>query len=269
MKKLATIGYKEVEFFGPYPFSVPEAHTRWEAVAATLGLTQSGYYGLTPQDVRAILDENGLTTPSMHIDLQTLQTRLDDVAEAAHALGQRYAGIPAIPAEARTSLDAYKRMADVFNEIGARMAEAGLTFLYHNHGYGLVEMEGAIPLQVLLERTDPKLVVLEMDIYWTVAGRADPIAYLEAYPDRYRLMHIKDMTERVQFAGDGGDPAQWIDLFPYMTDAGSGVLDLDAILAKARQVGVQHFYLERDLAADADKTLTDSYRYLASLAFTQ
>lgn len=267
MKKLADIGYKEVEFFGPYPFSVPEAHESWKPVAETIGLSQSGYFGHTPQQARAILDENGLSSPSMHIDLRTLQTHLDEVAEAAQAMGQRYAGIAAIPPEERMSLDDYKRTADVFNELGMRMDEAGLKFMYHNHGYGLVEMEGEIPFNLLLERTDPNVVVMEMDVFWMTAGRADPVAYLEAYPGRFRLMHIKDMTEVVQFAGDGGDPSQWIELFPKMTDAGSGVLDLAAIIAQARKSGVEHYYLERDLASDADRTLESSYQFLSSLEF--
>ena len=267
MKKLAHIGYKEVEFFGPYPFSVSEAHDAWKPVAETLGLSQSGYFGLTSQQVREILDKNGLSSPSMHIDMTTLQRRLDDVAEAAHTLGQRYVGIAAIRPEERKSLDDYKRIADAFNELGTRMDKVGLKFLYHNHGYGLVEMEGEIPFKILLERTDPNLVILEMDVYWMTAGRSDPVAYLDAYPGRFRLMHIKDMTERVEFAGDGGDPSQWIDLFPYMADAGSGVLDLAAIITHARKTGVQHYYVERDLASNADKTLESSYQYLSSLEF--
>ncbi len=267
MKTLAEIGYKEVEFFGPYTYSVPEVHERWAPIAESIGMKQSGYFGHTPQQVRTILDENGLTSPSMHADMKTLQTRLDDVAEAAQTLGQRYAGIAAIQPDQRTSLDDYKRVADEFNALGSRMKEVGLTFLYHNHGYGLVEMEGEIPFNVLIERTDPDLVALEMDVYWMTAGRADPVAYLEAYPGRFALMHLKDMTEVVHFAGDGGDPSQWIELFPHMTDAGSGVLDLSTIITQARTSGAQHFYLERDLAADEIQTLKNSHQYLSSLTF--
>ena len=92
MARLATIGYKEVELFGPYPYSVPEAVASWGPIAKSIGLSQSGYYGHTPRQVRDILDANGLTSPSMHIDLGTLQTRLDEVGEASQELGHQYAG---------------------------------------------------------------------------------------------------------------------------------------------------------------------------------
>ena len=269
MAKLAGIGYKEIELFGPYPYTVPEVVASWQPIAESIGLSQSGYYGHTVGQIRAILDANGLSTPSMHSDLGTLQTRLADVAEASQILGHRYAGIAAIPPELRTSLDDYRRIADTFNEIGLAMKEVGLQFLYHNHGYGLVEVDGTIPFNLLLDRTDPELVVMEMDVFWMTAGRADPVEYLEAYPGRFKLMHIKDMAELIHFEGDGGDPSQWIPLFPKMADAGAGVLELAAILDAASKTGTEHFYLERDLAPDPDQTLNASYQYLSSLTFEE
>ena len=268
IKKLADIGYKEVELFGPYPYSVQEAKDYWNALTPQLGFSGSGYFGHSVKEVRQILDDNGMTSPSMHIDMKTLETRLEDVAEAAHVLGQRYAGISAMPDEMRKDLDGYKRTADLFNEIGMRMKKVDMQFLYHNHGYGLVEMEGEIPMKVILDRTDPEYVALEMDIYWTTAGRADPIAYLNDYPDRFKLMHLKDMTEKVFFKGDGGTADQWMELFPNMADAGAGVLDLQSILSVAKRNGAEHFYLERDLAADPDKTLKNSYDHLSQLTLT-
>lgn len=268
MRLLATIGYKEVEFFGPYSFSVPKTHDRWQPVAAALGLQQTGYYGLTSQQVKEILDRNGLSSPSMHIDLDTLRERMDDVAEAAHVLSQRYVGIAAIPAEERRTLDDYKRIADEFNQIGARAAELGLHFFYHNHGYGLTELEGEIPFNVILERTDPQLVDLQLDIYWATAGGADPVAYLATYPGRFRLLHIKDMSEPVRFAGDGGNPEQWMALFPYIADAGDGVLDLSTILSQAVRSGAHHFLVERDLTPNPVETLLKSYQHLAALTLT-
>ena len=265
MQTLASIGYKEVETFGPYPWSAQSAKDRWRVVAESLAFKGSGYFGSTAQDVRRILDDNGLTSPSMHTDLESLRTRLEPMAEAAHVLGQQYVVLPSIPENERQNLDGYRRMADEFNEIGTRAAALGIRFKYHNHGYGLKPVEGIVPFELLVDRTGPEVVHLQMDLYWTVAGGADPIAYLERYAGRYKSMHVKDMAEQVRFSGDGGDPAQWIELFPYIADAGSGVLDLSGVLSAAMRSGVQHFFLERDQTPTPIETLQGSYTYLSSL----
>ena len=81
LKLLADIGYKEVQFFGPYSFSDPTAHERWKSVSKSLGLKGSGFFGHSPKDVKAILDRTGLSAPAMHVDLGTLRARLGEVAE--------------------------------------------------------------------------------------------------------------------------------------------------------------------------------------------
>jgi sugar phosphate isomerase/epimerase len=262
---LAGIGYKEVEFFGPFAFSAPDAIAGWAPIAKSLGMAGSGFYGLNATDVKALLDRNGLSTPSLHTDLTTLRTAMGALAEAAHSVGARYVVLPSLPPEHRQTLDDFKRSAELFNTIGAAAVAAGLRFAYHNHGYGLAEVNGKIPLFTLLDATDPELVDLQMDVYWSIAGRADPIALLQAYPNRYRLLHIKDMTEHKRFEGDGGDPQQWIAMFPYVADVGAGVFDLPTILAQAVTSGVQHFLVERDLTPTPAATLTNSYQYLAGL----
>jgi hypothetical protein len=73
------------------------------------------------------------------------------------------------------------------------------------------------------------------------------------------------MAKQVRFSGDGGDPKQWIELFQYMTDAGSGVLDLKTIIAHGQKSGVEHFILERDIVPNPEVALVKSYQYLAGL----
>lgn len=265
MTALADIGYKEVELFGPYTWSAAVSQERWRVTAQSLAFKGSGYFGLTIPQVKRILDARGLTSPSMHTDLDSLQTRLEPMADAAHALGQRYVVLPSIPADLRKTLDDYRRMADTFNTIGRRAQGLGLRFAYHNHGYGLAAMEGQIPFEVLVEHTDPTLVFLQMDVYWTSAGGADPVAYLKRFAGRYRMLHIKDMTRRVRFAGDGGNSTQWIELFPFVADAGAGVLDLRAIVSEAQRSGVEHYFVERDQTPTPDETLRASFRYLSTL----
>lgn len=78
-------------------------------------------------------------------------------------------------------------------------------------------------------------------------------------------MHVKDMSKKVRFSGDGGDPRQWVELFPYITDPGSGVLDLKSILSKALESGVEHFIFENDVITHPKLSLERAFKYLASL----
>jgi sugar phosphate isomerase/epimerase len=117
-------------------------------------------------------------------------------------------------------------------------------------------------MQYLIEHTDPNWVSFEMDLFWTTAGGANPMEYLENYPGRYQLMHVKDMKEDRRFSGDGGDPSQWMELFPMMCSAGEGVLPLDKIIPSALKSGVKHFIVEQDMVAQPQIALRQSLDFL-------
>ena len=265
LKLIAETGYKELEFFGPYDFSTPAAKEGWKVAATALGFSGSGYFGHSSKALRSMLDKYGLTAPSIHIDLSTLQENMEAVAEAAHIVGHKYVGIAMIPDEMRQSLNDYKRTIDIFNEVGANAKKHGLTFFYHNHGYGHAPMEGEVPFQMILENTDPENVKMQLDVFWFTAAKVDPVQILEANPSRFISLHVKDMRELKTFAGDGGNMGEWMGLFPYLADAGAGVLDLEKILATAKKAGVKHFFLEKDLTPEPEKALQNSFEHLSGL----
>jgi sugar phosphate isomerase/epimerase len=97
------------------------------------------------------------------------------------------------------------------------------------------------------------------------AGGGDPVQYLKDYPARHKLLHLKDMKERRQFKGDGGDPSQWIELFPYMTSVGDGVLDIKGIVSQGRRSGVEYFFVEQDMVANPQVALKRSADFLLKL----
>jgi sugar phosphate isomerase/epimerase len=262
---LSVMGYKEIELYGPFPFSTESAKKNWDSVTPSLGFSGSGYFGHGVNEVRDIMKKNGMTIPSMHTDYETLQQNMEGLAKASSVLGFEYVCLPSIPAAKRKTLDDYKRVADEFNAIGESAKKHNLKFAYHNHGYGFSPMEGKVPLTTLLGMTDPQTVFLEMDIYWTTAGGADPVEYLKKYPGRYHLMHLKDMKQKKTFSGDGGNSEQWIEMFPYMTTAGSGVLDLKAIISQAQASGVKHFFVEQDMVANPEVALKRSLDFLKSI----
>ena len=178
LSMLSKIGYKEVELYGPYPFSSPSAIERWNAVTPSLGFKGSGYFGHSALEMKKLLTQNGFLVPSIHTDLDTLQTKMNKLGEAAQVLGNKYVVLPAIPEEKRKTLDDYKKMAEAFNKIGESAKKQGIKFAYHNHGYGWKEIDGQIPLELIFANTDPSLVFFEMDIFWTTAGGADPVTFL-------------------------------------------------------------------------------------------
>ncbi len=262
---LKEMGYAEIELYGPYPFSDSNNKERWASLAPLLGFSGSGYYGRDEASFKELATHYGLRIPSLHTDLDTLERHMPALGAAARAMGASYVTLPAIPDDQRKTLEDYKRMADRFNAIGRAAQAEGIRFAYHNHGYGLQPTDGVVPFELLVDHTDPGLVFLEMDIFWTTAGRADPVAYLKKYRGRYALMHLKDMMELQHFAGDGGDAGQWMALFPNMASAGSGVLDLDAIVSTALETGVEHFFVEQDMVANPATALRASLDYLKSL----
>lgn len=265
IEMLSSLGYRELEFYGPYTFSDQSAKDSWAQAANMLGFSGSGFYGKSSADVLNILKKNNLTATATHTDLATLENNMDALAEAANFMGMKYVGLPAIPDNLRTSLDDYKKMADRFNAIGKNAQKHGIKFSYHNHGYGFAEKEGKIPVLELFNATDPENVVLEMDLFWTTAAGADPVELLKKYKGRYQLLHIKDMTEQARFAGDGGDMTQWFSLFSKMTSCGQGVLDLPLILETAKANGAKHFYVEQDMVSNPEKALKISADYLKKL----
>jgi sugar phosphate isomerase/epimerase len=265
LKMISNLGYKELEFFGPYDYSSEVAKKNWGFAAEALGFSGSGYFGHKPSEAKAILDDLGLTAPSIHLDLDTLQENMGQVAEAAQIMGHKYVGIAMIPEDMRKTLDDYKRTIDLFNKIGASAQANGITFFYHNHGYGHQEMEGVVPFELILKETDAELVKMQMDIFWFTAAGVDPIKTLNANPGRFPLLHVKDMKEKKTFSGDGGNMQEWMGLFPYLTDAGQGVLPLQEILSAAKKNGAAHLFLEKDLTPAPEDALKVSIDHLRSL----
>ncbi len=226
LDRVAAIGYREVEF--------------------------AGYYGKTPHDVWVALEKRGLAAPSAHVPFETLRGNWRGALEDARVIGHRYVVVPWIPPQERRSLDGYKRIARLFNRAGAVARELGLQFAYHNQDFEFARRGGRVPYDVLLAETDPKLVALELDLYWITKGGGNPLAYFARYPGRFPMVHVKDM-DKTRRRG--------------MTDVGRGVIDFKKILARRAQAGITYCFVEHDQPADPFASIRASYDYLKHLEF--
>jgi sugar phosphate isomerase/epimerase len=204
LKTVADIGYKYVEL--------------------------AGLYGLTPVEVRATLDEFGLEAVSSHESLDALTSDLGGILGRMKTLGCRYVVCPGAAATHETDPAAWDRLADQFNAIGRGCADAGYVFGYHNHAHEFAMISGKHGLDYLMEKTDPALVKMELDVGWAWYGGVDPAAYLRRYAGRVPLIHAKDHDR------DNKDVNRPV---------GEGALDWSAVFAAA-EAGVDYAIVEED-----------------------
>src|SRR6266566_4801203 len=202
-------------------------------------------------DFEAILARHGLTAPSTHVG-DTSPEAWKASLDAAKMIGHEYIVVPWIPQERRLTLDGWKRVAADFNRAAQAAHDAGLQFGYHNHDFEFPKLEGQVPYDVLLQNTDPKLVQLEIDLYWITKAGQDPLAYFSRWPGRVPLVHVKDSA---------GPPEH------KMMDVGQGKIDWKRIFAKKDQAGIKHAFVEHDQPPQPFDDIAVSYRNLSQLEF--
>ena len=211
IERVAEMGYKEVEF--------------------------AGYYNRTPEQVRALLDRLGLTSPSSHIGANLLRRDMAAQVALAKTIGHRFITLPSYSvSRTGTPLAGWKAAAVEFNQWGAACRDAGLRFAYHNHSAEFQPIEGARSgMHVLLAETDPALVDFQLDIFWSTHAGQDTLELFNQHRGRFTLWHVKDML----------DPRGAKTMKP----VGQGVIDFRGIFAHASESGMRHFFVEDDNGA--------------------
>jgi sugar phosphate isomerase/epimerase len=207
----------------------------------------AGYGGLEPPALRTIIDDLGLRAISSHVPFQRMETELETVLEELRVLGCNYAIVPGIPKEMR-GIESAPYLAENFNKWGAASKAAGFRFGYHNHGWELEQVEGSSMLDLLAERTDPTLVDLQLDIYWTLVGGADPLVLIRQLAGRVPTLHAKELAT-------GADQKD--------TTIGDGATPWHELIAAAKAAGTEWFIVEQE--DDPANAYRDIRRSLANL----
>lgn len=204
------------------------------AQIAAIGITEiesarskkGHYYGLSAKEMKKACADLGMTLTSGHV---ALDTNFQKTMEEAVASGQPYLICSSMPSRGQT-VDNYKKVAEAFNKAGESCKKLGLKFGYHNHEYEFESHHGKVLYDVLLEHTDPDLVHMELDLGWVIVGGKNPMDYLQKYPGRFPLWHLKDM--------DMGKKES--------TEFGKGALDIKTIMQNRKTSGVKHIFIEQE-----------------------
>lgn len=229
LANIARAGYKEVELLG-----------------------SMNNFGMAPDRLRAVLDRNGLTAPSTHIETGAFAD-LDRYIDAGKILGHQYLIVASLPDGEKLGVDDYRRWADQFNEAGARALRAGMRLGFHDEAWDFRKVDGQVLYDVFAQRTDPSTVWLQLDTGNAAIGGADPLEYMKRYGSRYWLFHIKDAPSI------GAD---------HDVELGKGVVDFRKLFSMIDRIDEKHLYVEQESypGAPIDSVRRD-YDYISSLTF--
>lgn len=214
IQQVAHAGYTEVEVYG---------------------LDNGKFWGMTAKELKKFLKENGLKSPSGHYGLDGYLTKNDTdelkrTIEASKELGNCYLTIPYLGFDVIKN-GGWEKLADKFNEAALVAKKSGLQLAYHNHDFEFKKVGDSYGLEILLSKTDPKLVDFEADLYWVVRAGYDPIKLFQAHPGRFKMWHVKDMDKKDKNLN---------------AEVGSGQIDFKSIFAQAKLSGLKHFFVEHE-----------------------
>jgi sugar phosphate isomerase/epimerase len=217
---------------------------------------------MTVDQYKAELAKRGLVMPSMGFAYERLEKDAAGAVAQARALGVQYVMVAWIPHkddEGFTPDEARKAVAD-FNAWGAAFRAAGITFAYHAHGYEFRPLaDGTNLFDLIVKSTDPRDVSFEMDVFWITHGGQDPVKLMEKYPDRWSLMHVKDIRK-------GAPTGIYTGHAPSTDDVavGSGQVNWPAVFREAQSIGVKYYFIE-DESDTPDVNIPQSIAYVKSL----
>lgn len=208
----------------------------------------------TVQMAWSAIKNSHMKWPSVHLNTHPTDQELAEMKKK----GFEYVVVPYIPVDQRGGVDVMKKLAASLQDSGQRAKQHGLQLCYHNHAFEYQPMDGTTPLQILMDNTDPKLVMLELDIFWATVAGNNPVDILKRYSGRIPLLHLKDKEKGVP-----AEP-QYNENVPKdaFKEIGNGSIDIPAVLKAANGAGVKHYFVEQDQTPDPIASLRQSYNYL-------
>jgi sugar phosphate isomerase/epimerase len=224
LQKLAAMGYKHVE------------HANY---------VNRKFYGWTPKEFRKILDDLGLKMPSGHTVMTSQHwdgSKKDftdawkNTIEDAAIMGQMFVISPWLEEGKRKNLSELKGFLELFNKSGELCNKSGMKFGYHNHDFEFSEsLDGQTLFDIILNETDPKLVMQQLDIGNMINGGAKALDVMKKHPGRFESMHVKDEVA----ATEGHEKFE-------STILGVGVVPVKEIIDLGRKWGTKHFIIEQE-----------------------
>jgi sugar phosphate isomerase/epimerase len=222
---------------------------------ASLGYTDAQPFHDQYDDVPLLKDslaQAGLTSVSGHFRISMFDGDARPVIAAATALDMKLVVAPYLEESARpTDKDGWKQLHKVLLGYKERVADAGLSFAWHNHEFEFAPFgDGSCPIEYLLDED----IDFAADIAWIYRANVDPEPWLRRYRGRIPAVHIKDVAA----AGDALDEGGFADI-------GDGIMDWNRLWAVLDDLEVPLRAAEHDQPNDWRRFATVSARALGRL----
>lgn len=235
------------------PESADEALRKVKAIGYH-AVQASGIGPIGDETVKELCDRHGLNICATHVGFDALKNDIEGIIRKHRLWNCKYVGLGGLPESYRASAEGYAAFAKEATEIGRKLNDAGLKFIYHNHDFEFASFDGRTGMDILFEETDPDAVDFELDVFWVQAGGADPIEWIRKVDGRMKVVHLKDMAvtkERER----------------RFAPVGEGNMNFKGILEACEAIGVEWAPVEQDncYEQDAFECLAISYRNLTAL----
>lgn len=234
LKKVAKIGYTQVQI-------TPPAF-------------------VTVEEVKALLDENGLRADSALAHSMKMEEEFDQVVHAAKVLGTRVVRLDGIPKELAQSPDGYREYAAILEKGGKRFHDAGLSMYYHFHAFEWTNFApGCRGIDILLNETTKEYVGFQPDVFWLTSAGTEASQSLKLFEGRAKYMHVKDYAIKPRTGALEDVPNCF-------ASVGRGNLNWPGILQTAREIGIEQFVVEQDMCdGDVFDCIKESYDNLKKM----
>lgn len=252
LKALADMGYKYVE------------HANY---------VNRKFYGYSATEFKKILNGHGMKMLSGHTVMgkdhwdATKKEFTDSwkyTVEDAAIAGQQIVISPWLDESLRKTYDDMKRYMEVFNKSGELCKKSGMRFGYHNHNFEFTQsLNGQKVYDIILDSTDPSLVVQQLDMGNLYGTGADAYEIVKKHPGRFISLHVKDEIKSAKAENAHGEAYE-------STILGTGVANTRAITDLGKKSGgTMHFIIEQESyqgkspldCAKADLTVMKQWGY--------
>lgn len=214
LQKVAELGYEFVEF--------------------------AGFFGHSAEEVKAMLQANGLKVSGTHSGLAELENDFEGTVRYHKAIGNTSYIIPGAGWKTAAELDA---TIEKLNKFKPMLEAEGISLAYHNHaGEFLPNDDGQIPHEEMEKRTE---IDFQIDTYWAYVAGQDPVEVIERLKDRVKVIHLKDGLAN----GEG-------------FALGEGTAPVQDVIRKAKELGIRMVVESETLQPDGISEVARCMEYL-------